>query len=242
MIRISKLQINLREDKMKKRIFSMILSFAMIITCGICLTACGKKMDRYLSVIPTDQAYKATLNYTWGVDGSNYEENWKVLRKDVTFCETNRTVIYVEYSYTNDKNHGSDYTRTLLYTYNNNEGYVLSLNGNQWVSYTGSFGDKWSDIYGSYSKPGSFVYEMTQDINGRDFPASKKVETTEYLEYDFGRDNEKFRITNNPYHVLLYYNFEYGTTFNHKEATLSLGIPTDEIQYLETITPSMIGE
>ena len=227
---------------MKKKIFIKILSLIMIITCSICLTACGKKMDRYLSVIPTDQAYKATLNYTWGVDGSNYEEKWKVIRKDVTFCGEVRTVIYIEYSYKNNENHDHDYTRTLLFTYNNDEGHVLRLNNNQWEPYTGSFGDKWSDIYGSYSKPGSFVYEMTDCINDRDFPSNKKVETEEYLEYDFGKDNEKFRISNNPYHILLYYNFEYGTTFNHKEATFILGVPTDEIQYLSTITPDMIGE
>ena len=225
---------------MKKKFLTFALVF-MFFACSLLLCAC-KNMDRYLSVIPTDQAYKATLNYTWGVDDSNYEEDWKVIRKDVTFCGENRTVIYVEYSYTNNKNHSYDYTRTLLYTYNNNQGYVLKLNGTQWEPYTASFGDQWSDIYGSYSKPGSFVYEMTQDINGRDFPSKKKVETTEYLEYDFVRDSELFRISNNPYHVLLYYNFEYGTTFNHKEATLSLGVPTDTIEYLSTITPDMIGE
>ena len=228
---------------MKKKFLSIILSFAMIITCGVFMTACfKKKMDRYLSVIPTDQAYKATLNYAWGVDNSSYVESWKVIRKDVTFCGAERTVIYVEYSHVDNVEHSHDYTRTLLYTYNNNEGHVLKLNGTQWETYTGSFGDKWSDIYGSYSKPGSFVYEMTEDINGRDFPSSKKVETAEYLEYDFGSDSEKFRISNNPYHVLLYYNFEYGTGFNHKEATLTLGVPSDAIQYLSTITPEMIGE
>ena len=151
-------------------------------------------------------------------------------------------MIYVEYSYTDNRNHSHDYTRTLLYTYNNNEGYVLRLNGDHWELYTGSFGDKWSDIYGSYAKPGSFVYEMTQDINGRDFPTDKRVETTEYLEYDFVKEDELFRISNNPYHVLIYYNFEYGTTFNHKEATFTLSVPTDAIQYLSTITPEMIGE
>ena len=225
---------------MTKKFLTIALVFMFFACCSL-LSAC-KNMDRYLSVIPTDQAYKATLNYTWGVDDSNYEEDWKVIRKDVTFCGENRTVIYVEYSYTNNNNHSYDYTRTLLYTYNNNQGYVLKLNGTQWEPYTASFGDQWSDIYGSYSKPGSFVYEMTQDINGRDFPSKKKVETTEYLEYDFVRDSELFRISNNPYHVLLYYNFEYGTTFNHKEATLSLGVPTDTIEYLSTITPDMIGE
>ena len=225
---------------MKSKVFSIVLSFVMIITCGICMTACGNT-DRYLSVIPTDQAYNATLKYEWGVDGSSYKEDWKVIRKDVTICEEERTVIYVEYSHTDNNNNAHNYTRTLLHIYNNNEGHVLSLNGNQWEPYTGAFGDKWSDIYGSYAKPGSFVYEMTQDINGRDFPANKKVETEEYLEYDFVRDNEKFKISNNPYHVLLYYNFEYGTTFNKKEATLSLGVPADEIQYLDTITPDMIG-
>ena len=225
-----------------KSILSFMLTFVCVITFGIALTGCGKNMDRYMSVVPTDQDYEATLNYTWGVDDSNYEESWKVIRKNVTFCGQERTVIYVEYSYKNNKNHSYDYERTLLYTYNNNQGYVLRLNGNQWETYTGSFGDKWSDIYGSYSKPGSFVYEMTSDINGRDFPSSKKVQTTEYLEYDFGSYGEVFRISHNPYHVLLYYNFESGTTFNHKEATLMLGTPSETIPHLSTVTPEMIGE
>ena len=227
---------------MKKSFFSFIVAAICTLTCCFGLTACGKKMDRYTAVVPTDQYYKATLNYTWGVDDNNYEEDWKVIRKNVTFCGQERTVIYVEYSYKNNKNHSYDYERTLLYTYNNNQGYVLRLNGNQWETYTGSFGDKWSDIYGSYSKPGSFVYEMTSDINGRDFPSSKKVQTTEYLEYDFGSYGEVFRISNNPYHVLLYYNFESDTTFNHKEATLMLGTPSETIPHLSTVTPEMIGE
>ena len=226
---------------MKKKIFSFALAFVCIFTCGIALTGCGN-MDRYLAVVPTDQDYKATLNYTWGVDDSSYEEDWKVIIKDVTFCGQERTVIYVEYSYKNNKNHGNDYERTLLYTYNNNQGFVLRLNGDQCESYSGSYGDKWSNIYGSYSNPGSFVYEMTADINGRDFPSNKKVQTTEYLEYDFGSYSEVFRISNNPYHVLLYYNFESGTTFNHKEATLTLGTPSEAIPYLSTITPELIGE
>ena len=63
-----------------------MLAFVCIITCGIVLAGCGKNMDRYTAVVPTDQDYKATLNYTWGVDDSNYEEEWKVIRKNVTFC------------------------------------------------------------------------------------------------------------------------------------------------------------
>ena len=203
-----------------KSILSFMLTFVCVITCGIALTGCGK-MNRYTSVIPTDQDYKATLNYTWGVNDDSYKEDWKVIRKNVTFC-------------------GQE--RTLLYTYNNNQGYVLRLNGNQWEPYTGYSGDKWSDIYGSYSQSGSFVYEMTDSINGRYFPSSKKVETSEYLEYDFGRDNEVFKISNNPYHVLLYYNFKSSSSFNHKEATFTLGTPAEQIPYISTVTPEMIGE
>ena len=230
---------------MKRKLLSFMLAFVCVITCGIALTGC-KSMDRYTAVVPTDQEYKATLNYTWGVNNDNYEQDWKVLRKDVTICEQERTVIYVEYSeysYKNNENHSQDLEITLLYIYNNNEGNVLRLNGDQWEKYTtGSFGDKWSDIYGSYSQSGSFVYEMTKDINGRDFPSSKKVQTTKYLEYDFGRDNEVFRISNNPYHVLLYYNFESDASYNHTEATLVLGTPSETIPHLSTITSEMIGE
>lgn len=219
-----------------------LISLAMIVAGTISLSACKKQMNNYISVIPTDVTYKAALNYKWGVNGSNYIENWKVIRKDVNFCNKDRTVIYVDYSYVNNENHDHDYTRTLLYTYNNDTGYVFSLADNKWEAYTGSFGDKWSDIYGSYSKPGSFVYEMTDCINDRDFPAEKKVENEEYIEYDFGSYNEKFRITNNPYHVLLYYNFETDESYNHKEATFHIGEVADTIEYISTITPDMIGE
>lgn len=229
---------------MKRKLLSILLAFVCVVSCGVTLTGCfGKKMDRYLSVVPTDVEYSATLTHHLETSNGNYDHSWTVMRKNVNFCGEDRIVIYVEYSLADNLDHNNDYEKVLLYTYNfnTNEGYSLSLNGNHWETDIAFF-DGWSDIYGSYSKPNSFVYEITSDINGRDFPASDKVETTEYLEYDFGRDNEVFRISNNPYHLLLHYSFDYKETHVLKEGTFTLGSPTAQIPYLSTITPEMIGE
>lgn len=245
---------------MKKKIFSLILSFVCIIACGFGLTGC-RQMDRYLAVLP--EYYDATLHYTLQMIDkydkntytSDYEYDWVVKRiKDVEIpCLDNakKDLIYVEYTYTNNLNHTYDYERTLLYYYNKNvgDGFVFRLNGTQWESYTGSFGDTWTNIYGSMNKAGSFVYEMTEDINGRDFPQNIKTETTnEYIEYDFKDDEEKFRISNNPYHVLLYYNFynpgSNGKIGSHTEkvATMNPTSPNFTVPYLSTLTAEMLHE
>lgn len=216
-----------------------------IVIFSISLTGCSKSMDRYLAVVPTDQEYSATLTHHLETSNGNYEYSWAVVRKNVNLCGQNRTVIYVEYSLTDNLDHSNDFDKELLYTYNYNteEGYSFVFNSNdtKWETDTSLFYG-WSDVYGSYSKPGSFVYEITSDINGRDFPSDKKVETAEYLEYDFGRDNEVFKISNDLYHVLLYYSFDYKETHVLKKGTLKLGTPTKEIPNLSTITPQMIGE
>ena len=187
----------------------------------------------------------ATLTHHSETSIGNYDYSWIVIHKTENFCGKNRTVIYVKYNFVDNRNYANDYVKDFLYTYNDNNhtGYAFTLNSdnNQWETDSSLFSG-WSDIYGSYAKPGSFVYEITCDINGRDFPSSSKVETAEYLEYDFGRDNEKFRISNNPYHVLLYYSFDYQDTHVRKKGTLKLGKPTEEIPYLSTITSKMIGE
>lgn len=227
---------------MKRKFLCFMLAFVCVITCNIAMTGCGKSMDRYMAVVPTDQEYTATLTHHLEVGSSgNCDFAWTVIRKKVNFCGGNRTVIAVDYSLVDNNNHDYDYEISLLYTYNDNtaQGYAFVLNGNKWE--TDASGE-WSYVYGSYSKSGSFVYEITEDINGRDFPSSKKVETAEYLEYDFGRDNEVFRISNNMYHVLLYYSFDYQDTHVLKEGTLTLGTPGESIPYLSTITPEMIGE
>lgn len=230
---------------MRRKFLSIVLALVCIVICSVALTGCGKRMDRYLSVIPTDQEYSATLTHHLETSNGNYDHSWEVMRKVENVCGENRTVIYVKYKLVDNRNHDYDYTKELLYTYNQNnqQGYSLSFNSDteQWQTDSSSFSG-WSDIYGSYSKPGSFVYEMTSDINGRDFPSSSKVETADYLEYDFGRDNECFRISNNPYHVLLYYSFDYKDTHVLKKGTLKLGKPTKAIPYLSTITAEMIGE
>ena len=226
---------------MKKRILSFAFALLLLSTCFL-MTGCFKSNDNYLAVVPTDQYYKATLSYRSQTSSSDYLYNWKVIRKQANICGENRDVIYVEYSFVDNNHQLTDWDRTLLYFYDGTEGHVFSYDGTSWQTYQGSFGDKWSDIYGSMSKPGSFVYEITSDINGRDFPKKLKTATTsEYIEYTFNHDNEKFRISNNPYHVLLYYNFDYETTHIRKEAGFVYGSPTDVIPNLNTITSDMIA-
>ena len=220
-----------------KNLFKMIISFALVLVCGVLFTGCFRRMDNYLSVVPTDRNYTATMTQTLKTSSGNYTTDWKVIRKTENVCGENMVVIYVEYSSKDNNNHANDFNRTLLYVNSK----VLGLSGENWVSYTGSFGDKWSDIYGSMSKPGSFVYELTDRINGRDFPQDIKTETQEYIEYDFGRDNEVFRISNDMYHLLLFYSFDNGTSSVSQSATFDYSEPQETIPYLSTITINLIS-
>lgn len=220
-----------------KNLFKMIISFALVLVCGVLFTGCFRRMDNYLSVVPTDRNYTATMTQTLKTSSGNYTTDWKVIRKTENVCGENMVVIYVEYSSKDNNNHANDFNRTLLYVNSK----VLGLSGESWVSYTGSFGDKWSDIYGSMSKPGSFVYELTDRINGRDFPQDIKTETQEYIEYDFGRDNEVFRISNDMYHLLLFYSFDNGTSSVSQSATFDYSEPQETIPYLSTITIDLIS-
>ena len=220
-----------------KNLFKMIISFALVLVCGVLFTGCFRRMDNYLSVVPTDRNYTATMTHNFKTESGNYTTDWKVIRKTENVCGENMVVIYVEYSSKDNNNHANDFNRTLLYVNSK----VLGLSGESWVSYTGSFGDKWSDIYGSMSKPGSFVYELTDRINGRDFPQDIKTETQEYIEYDFGRDNEVFRISNDMYHLLLFYSFDNGTSSVSQSATFDYSEPQETIPYLSTITIDLIS-
>ena len=150
---------------MKKRALCIVLALVVVLTATIGLTSCINRMDNYFSVVPTDRDYLATLNYRNQTTNGDYTKTWKVIRKSANICGEMREVIYVEFAYSDAYNHTHDYTRKLLYVNST----VLGVNeaGTAWQPYTGSFGDKWSDIYGSYSAPESFVYEMTQKINGR---------------------------------------------------------------------------
>ena len=225
---------------MKKKFLSIAFAVLMLSTCFL-MTGCFNQKDTYLAVIPTDQYYTATLSYRRQNSTSDYLENWKVVRKQANICDNNYDAIYVEYSFADNNDDSHDYSRTLLYIYHQCSGLVFSHDGSQWERYSGSFGDKWADIYGSMSKPGSFVYEMTADINGRDFPKRyKTAETEEYIEYTFSRDQEKFRISNDPYHILLYYNFEYQDTHLLKQATIQYN-STDIIPDLNTITAEKLA-
>ena len=214
----------------------------MFSTCFL-MTGCFNFFnDTYFAVVPTDQYYMATLSWRSQTNSSDYSYNWKVIRKQANICGQDRDVIYVEYSFVDNGHRLTDWDRTLLYFYDGTDGHVFSYDGSEWQKYTGSFGDKWGDIYGSMSKPGSFVYEITSDINGRDFPKRVKTATTnEYIEYTFNSYEEKFRISNDPYHVLLYYNFDYETTHIRKEASFVYGSPADVIPDLNTITTDMIA-
>lgn len=226
------MQINVKKN------FWFIVALCLIMSPAFIFSGCIF-VDRYLAVVPTDQDYKATLTYHTKSQHAEYIYNWKVIRKDALICGQNRTVIYIEYEFSNANNSAYDFSRTLMHVNSK----VLALDGTSWSPYTGSYGDKWSDIYGSYSKPDSFVYQMTQSINGRDFPTKYKIATTnEYIEYDFETYNEVFKISNNPYHILLYYTFSYDTTSITHNATLTLGTPIDTIAHLDTITQEMIED
>lgn len=224
---------------MKKKILSFMLIFCLLLASPL-LTACWKNMDRYLSIVPTDQDYKATLTYHSKLGTtSDYTKEWTVLYKSVEIEGQEKQAIYVDYTYTDHIDDENNFAITLLYI----NGKVFKLNGTAWQAHTGSFGDKWSDIYGP-SSSGSFCYEFTKDINGRDFPSNLKKETSEYLEYNFDKDNETFKISNNMYHVCLYYNMEYEPTdlLHRKNGTLVLGTPSDVIPYTATITLVMLAD
>ncbi len=228
-----------------KNVVDFVIVFGFIVVCCLAFTGCfGKKMDRYLSVVPTDQEYTATLSFHNEISLGNEDFKWKVMRKNVDFCGADRDVIYVEYTYTNKISPDYNCEEKLLYKYNQNtnEGYSLRLNENNWEINTNLFRGSWDSVYGSSSQSCSFVYEFTNNINGRDFPSDGKVETAEYIEYNFVNDNESFKISNDPYHVLLFYSFDYQDTHVLKKGTLSLGKPTELIPYLSTITFEMIGE
>ena len=228
---------------MKNKKFLLSLAICFVFSSVFLLSGCiFRPYVTYLAVVPTDQYYKATLTYRSESPSGDHTNNWTVIRKQANICDQDYDVIYVEYSFVDNRGELSNWSRTLLYFYDGAEGHVFSYNNSQWENYQGSFGDKWGDIYGSMNKPGSFVYELTQDINGRDFPTRFKTETTnEYIEYTFNHDDEKFRISNDPYHILLYYNFEYQTTHIVKEASFVYGSPADIIPNLNTITAEMIA-
>ncbi|MBO4569835.1 MAG: hypothetical protein J5689_01270 [Clostridia bacterium] len=222
----------------KKKIFSFMVAIICLISCAVGLSGC-RKMDRYLAVVPTDISYDATLTYHSEDTNYNYDKEWRVIRKPATICGAERDIIYVEYSYTDNKNNSDSYEEILMYV---NET-VLVYKNDHWEKYTSSWGNywEWEIVYGSMAKGGSFVETLTGKVNGRDFPQDLRNETQEYIEYDFGRDNEVFRIANNIYHVLLYYNFEYQNCKTHQEATYTVGVSNYAIPSFSTITTVMIG-
>ena len=209
----------------------LILSFSFSACVGI------RPMDRYLSVFPTDTDYLITASHHLQTSNGDHTHNFKAIRKTITIAGQNRVVIYVEYSFIDGKNSNYNYDRTLMYV----EQKVLRLNDTSWEPYTGSFGDKWSDIYGSAASSDSLVYTLTAYINGRDFPVDLKKTGAGYLEYDFGKDNEVFKISDDIYHLLLFYSFDYNDTHERIESTVNYITPPEEIKYTNTITAQMLA-
>ena len=207
----------------------LILSFSFSACVGI------RPMDRYLSVFPTDTDYLITASHHLQTSNGDHTHNFKAIRKTITIAGQNRVVIYVEYSFIDGKNSNNNFDRTLMYVENK----VLSLEGNSWQVYTDSFGDRWGDIYGPTS--GSLTYILTSYIRGRDFPVDLKKTGVGYLEYDFGKDNEVFKISDDIYHLLLFYSFDYNDTHERIESTVNYITPLEEIKYTNTITAQMLA-
>ena len=226
----------------KKPIAILILTLCFIVE-SLFLYGCKfsfVKKDNYFAVVPTDTYYKATLTTHNENSIGNYDKSWKVLRKPVNVLEENCDVIYVEYSLTDNIHENYNTSIILMYI----KSTVLKFDGEKWVKNDEtSFVTRWSHVYGSYSSAGTFVEEMTGKVNGRDFPVKYKTNTTEdYIEYTFPNDNEVFRISNNIYHLCLYYTFDYNDTHISQNGSIELKNPTDEIPALNTITESLFND
>ena len=231
---------------MKRKILTFILSL-IIISSTFLLSGClniFNRVDSYLAVIPTDREFESTFNYSLETATGVCVMDWYVARTNKAVAGQNRDIIYLEYRYTNPEN--ETYNREVTYLYV--ESTVFFWHENHWEKYDTSSNrpyDTWSDVYGSYSKPTSFVYELTQPINGRDFAIRDKTNTTaEYIEYSI-KNEEVIRIANNMYHVLLYYKFDYVKNVNEyshelKQATFNFTAPSKVID-TSSITQDMLN-
>lgn len=229
-----------------KKNFLLIFFSILLLPCMFVLSGCiniFNPIDRYLSVVPSDREFEATLLYTNETNIGSSTMDWYVARTTKAVAGQNREIIYMEYKFT-DNDDDYSYEETFLYV----ESTVLFLKDGTWKKYDTSSDrpyDTWGRIYGSASQPSSFVYELTQPINYRDFPQRKKTNTTsEYIEYTFDDGGEVMRISNNMYHVLLYYKFDYvksATNFSHvrKEANFSFSAPSKVID-TSSITQDML--
>ena len=149
-----------------------------------------------------------------------------------------KEVIYCSYDYDDKINDFYDDEGVLIFV----AGKSFYLDGNEWKEDVSSLWTKWSMYYGQMGKSGTYVEFMTGPIENRLFPKRlKTAETEEYLEYTFKYDEETFRISNNPYHVLLYYHMDTGELLLNQNATLVFGEPNFVIPYLDTITAEMLS-
>lgn len=224
---------------MKKKILSFALVIVMLASCFL-FSGCFNSYKTYFAVVPSDQPFYSTLTYTMKSQRDNYdrEYNFNVIRKAATVAGQERDVIYVEYSHDDKLNDYYDANYTLLFV----AGKSFYLDGDSWQKDESSLWTKWSTVYGSMSKSGTYVYMMTEPINGRNFYNKyKSAETSEYLEYTFNHDEETFRISNNMYHVLLHYHMKTSVHEINHNATLVLGNSSFVIPHLSTITAEMLA-
>ena len=222
---------------MKSRFFALFLCL-IILPCFM-LSGC-KLMDNYRAYIPNDQPYYCELNYK--SKGSNYdwEYNYKVTQSNTQIAGQNRDFIYIEYTRDDNyapSNHYYDQAYTLIFV----NGKSFYLNGNEWERDVSSLWTRWSEVYGSMSKPGTYVDFMVNGVWDRDFPQNSKKTTAEYIEYTFKYDEEVFRLSNNEYHYILYYHIKTSQHEITQNATVQFGTPTTTIPYLETITAEMLS-
>lgn len=232
---------------MKRKILTFLLSL-IILSSTFCISGCiniFNKIDSYLAVIPTDREYEANFNYSLNTNLGSHVRNWYVARTNKAVAGQNRDIIYMEYQLINPEN--ETYNREVTYLYV--ESTVFFWNEGHWEKYETSPNrpyDTWDNTYGSYSKPSTFVYELTQPINGRDFAQRDKTNTTsEYIEYSI-KNEEVIRIANNMYHVLLYYKFDYvknANDYSHelKQATFNFTAPSKVID-TSSITQDMLTQ
>ena len=221
-----------------KKNFLRAMFLLLILPLGFVFTGCDlfRRVDRYTSVVPTHLQYEATLSYRNHTNLGDDLYTWYVGRDTREVAGENRDILYLEYAYTDLENEAHNRTATYLFV----GGKAFFLDGAVWADYESSTSpnkpyDKWNNVYGSYSKPGSFVYELTEDINGRDFAKRDKTDENEkYIEYTVDDGEEVIRISNDPYHLLLLYTFDYvesENNFSHvrKEATFEYHAPTKQI-------------
>ena len=223
---------------MKKRFLVFLFALLMLPT-ALLFTACGK-MDRYSAVVPSDRPFYSELTYSnKSKEGKwDFEVHFKVVRENVHVAGEDRDVIYVEYDYNDKLKDSYDNSETLIYVASKS----FYLDGNEWKADVSSMWTKWSHVYGAMGKSGTYVEYMTGSILGRDFPQNIKTVTDDYIEYKFKNDEETFKISNNPYHVLLGYHMDSKYETINQDATLVLGNPNFAIAHLDTITAAMLED